>query len=88
MLVRMESFRTNRAAGAAVSASAYVVALVVAILVVRATGLDGALAQTALGTLVATVVIFAASRVHDRGAANAANTTSVPGSQVPSTCIA
>ena len=61
MLVRMESFRTNRAAGAAVSASAYVVALVVAILVVRATGLDGALAQTALGTLVATVVNFAAS---------------------------
>ena len=49
MLVRMKDFRTNRAAGAALSASAYVVALVVAILVVRATGLTGALAQTALG---------------------------------------
>ncbi len=57
----MRSFRTNRAAGAAASASAYVVALVVAVLVVRATGLTGALVQTALGTLVGTVVIFAAS---------------------------
>ncbi len=52
---------TSKAAGAVVSAAAYVVALVVAVLVVRATGLTGSLAQTALGTLVATVVIFAGS---------------------------
>ncbi len=61
MLVRMSTFRSNRAAGVAVSVSAYVVALVAAILVVRATGLTGAVAQTALATFVATVVIFAAS---------------------------
>lgn len=61
MLVRMKSFRNNRAAAVAISASAYAVALVAAILVVRATGLTGVLVQTALGTLVATAVIFAAS---------------------------
>ncbi len=49
----------------AVSASAYVVALVVAVLVVRATGLTGVLVQTAVGTLAATLVIFAASLALD-----------------------
>ncbi len=59
ILARMnDSIRKNRAAGVAISVSAYVVALVVAVLAVRATGLSGALVQTALGTLVATVVIF------------------------------
>jgi steroid 5-alpha reductase family enzyme len=57
----MKTLRTSRAAGAAISAAAYLVAPVVAIVVVRATGLGGPLIQLALGTLVATVVIFAAS---------------------------
>jgi steroid 5-alpha reductase family enzyme len=62
MLVAMtQTLRTSRAAGVAMSAAAYLVALAVAILVVRATGLAGALVRLALGTFVATVVIFAAS---------------------------
>jgi hypothetical protein len=60
MLAEMkQTRRTNRAAGVAISAAAYVAALVVAVLVVRATGLSGALAQLGLGTLVATAFIFA-----------------------------
>ena len=62
MLTGMKtSWRDNRAAGATLSAAAYVAALAVAIVVVRATGLPGALAQLGLGTLVATVFIFATS---------------------------
>ena len=62
MLAGMKtSWRDNRAAGATLSAAAYVAALAVAIVVVRATGLPGALAQLGLGTLVATVFIFATS---------------------------
>ena len=55
------TWRQNRAVGATLSAAAYVAALVVAIVVVRATGLSGALVQLGLGTLVATVFIFATS---------------------------
>jgi steroid 5-alpha reductase family enzyme len=62
MLARMrQHIPDSKAAGAVISAAAYVVALAVAVLVVRAVGLSGSLAQTALGTLVATVVIFAFS---------------------------
>jgi steroid 5-alpha reductase family enzyme len=62
MLAQMrQHVPTSKAAGAVISAAAYIVALAVAVLVVRATGLSGSLTQTALGTLVATVVIFAFS---------------------------
>lgn len=57
--------RTSRAAGVAMSAAAYAAALAAAVLVVRATGPAAPLAQLALGTLVATVVIFAASVAFD-----------------------
>jgi steroid 5-alpha reductase family enzyme len=56
-----QTWRTNRAAGVAISAAAYVAALVVAVLVVRATGLTGPLVQLGLGTLVATAFIFITS---------------------------
>ncbi len=62
---RKRYIRTDRAVGLGVSAAAYVVALAAAIVVVWGTGVSGALLQTALGTLVATVVIFAASVVFD-----------------------
>jgi hypothetical protein len=45
----------------ALSAAAYAAALAIAVLAVRATGLSGPLVQLGLGTLVATVVIFATS---------------------------
>ena len=62
MLAGMRStWRQNRAAGATLSVAAYMAALVVAIVVVRSTGLSGALVQLGLGTLVAMVFIFAAS---------------------------
>ena len=62
MLARMkETTRTSRAAGVAISAGAYVAALIIAVPAVRATGLSASLVQLAVGTLVATVVIFAAS---------------------------
>jgi steroid 5-alpha reductase family enzyme len=62
MLAGMRStWRQDRAAGATLSAAAYAAALVVAIVVVRASGLSGALVQLGLGTLVATVFIFATS---------------------------
>ena len=44
-----------------ISAATYIVALVVAVLVVRAAGLAHPLADLGLGTLVATVVVFAVS---------------------------
>jgi len=62
MLTQMKQpWRTNRATGVAISAAAYAVALVAAILVVRATGFPGPLIHLGLGTLVATAVIFATS---------------------------
>jgi steroid 5-alpha reductase family enzyme len=62
MLARMkETMRTSRAVGVAISAAAYVAAMVIAVLVVRAMGSAPPLVQLAAGTLVATVVIFAAS---------------------------
>jgi steroid 5-alpha reductase family enzyme len=62
MLARMRnSLPTSRVAGVAISATAYLAALAVAVVVVRATGLTEPLARLGLGTLVATVVIFAAS---------------------------
>jgi steroid 5-alpha reductase family enzyme len=62
MLARMnETWRTSRATGVAISATAYGAALVIAVLGVRATGLSGPLVQLGLGTLVATAVIFATS---------------------------
>ena len=57
--------RTSRAAGVAISAAAYVAALAVAVLVVRATGVAAPLAQLALGTLTATAVIFVVSVAFD-----------------------
>jgi steroid 5-alpha reductase family enzyme len=47
------------------SAAAYAAALVIAIAVVRGTGISGEIAQLALGTLIATIVIFTASVVAD-----------------------
>jgi steroid 5-alpha reductase family enzyme len=55
----------NKAAGVAISAAAYVTALAIAVLGVHATGVAAPLAQLALGTLIATVVIFAASVAFD-----------------------
>lgn len=57
--------RTSRAAGLAISAGAYVAALAVAVLLVGAIGVAAPVAQLALATLVATVVIFAASVTFD-----------------------
>ena len=56
-----ERIRAGRGIGVAVSASAYVAALVVAVLVVRAVGLENPLADLGLGTLVATLVVFGVS---------------------------
>jgi steroid 5-alpha reductase family enzyme len=56
-----ENIRAVRSLGVLVSAAAYVIALAVAALVVRAAGLGHPLADLALGTLVATVVVFAVS---------------------------
>lgn len=55
------SIRVGRLPGVMISAAAYVVALVVAVVVVRAAALGHPLADLGLGTLVATVVVFAVS---------------------------
>ncbi len=60
-----ETIRTSKAAGLAISAASYVAALAVAVLAVGAMGVESPLAQLALGTLVATGVIFAASAAFD-----------------------
>ncbi|MFH0917390.1 MAG: DUF1295 domain-containing protein, partial [bacterium] len=60
-----ERMRTSRPLGRLVSGGTYVVAAGVAVLVVRTAGLSHPLAALALGTLVATVVVFAASMVAD-----------------------
>jgi steroid 5-alpha reductase family enzyme len=60
-----EKIRAARSLGMAISAATYIVALVVAVLVVRAVGLDHPLAAVGLGTLVATVVVFVVSAVVD-----------------------
>jgi steroid 5-alpha reductase family enzyme len=60
-----KNIHNSRAASVALTAVAYLVALAIAVLVVRASGLSGALVQLALGTLVSTVVIFAASMAAD-----------------------
>jgi steroid 5-alpha reductase family enzyme len=56
-----EKISTARGPGRLISAATYIVALVVAVLVVRAAGLEHPLADLGLGTLVATVVVFAVS---------------------------
>lgn len=56
-----ERIRTSKPLGRLISAVTYVVALCVTVLVVRAVGLAHPLAALGLGTLVATVVVFAAS---------------------------
>lgn len=57
--------RSSRLASVCTSVSAYVVALVVAVLVVRVAGLGHPLADLALGTVVATVVVFTVSLATD-----------------------
>ena len=52
-----EKLRAARAPGVLISAATYIVALVVAVLVVRAAGLTHPLADLGLGTAVATVVL-------------------------------
>jgi steroid 5-alpha reductase family enzyme len=56
-----ETMRTSRAVGVAASAAAYAAALAIAVLVVGVSGVAAPLAQLALGTLVATAVVFIAS---------------------------
>jgi len=56
-----EKIRAVRSLGVLISAATYVVALVVAALVVSAAGLGHPVAALGLGTLVATVVVFAVS---------------------------
>jgi steroid 5-alpha reductase family enzyme len=60
-----EELRSARSLGLVISAATYLVALVVAMLVVRAAGLAHPLADLGLGTLVATVVVFAVSMAVD-----------------------
>lgn len=60
-----ERIRAARTWGVLISAATYIFALVVAVLVVRAVGLEHPLADLVLGTLVATVVVFAVSVVVD-----------------------
>ncbi len=60
-----EKIRDSRAWGVFVSVAAYVVAIAVAVFVTRAAGLDHPLAALGLGTLVATVVVFAFSLLAD-----------------------
>jgi steroid 5-alpha reductase family enzyme len=55
--------RAARSLGVVISVATYIVALVVAVVVARAAGLGHPLANLALGTLVATVVVFAVSVV-------------------------
>jgi steroid 5-alpha reductase family enzyme len=60
-----QKIRDSRAWGVFVSLVAYVVAITVAVFVTRAAGLDHPLAALGLGTLVATVVVFAFSMFTD-----------------------
>ena len=60
-----ERLRATRSLGRSVSAAAYIVALVFAVLVVRAAGFGHPLAALGLGTLVATVVVFVFSLAVD-----------------------
>jgi steroid 5-alpha reductase family enzyme len=60
-----EKMRGNRSLGVVISASAYIVALVVAVLVARVADLGHPLADLGLATLVATVVVFAISLLVD-----------------------
>ena len=60
-----EKIRAARSWGVLISAATYIVALVVAVLVVCAAGFAHPLADLGLGTLVATVVVFAVSAVVD-----------------------
>jgi steroid 5-alpha reductase family enzyme len=60
-----ETIRTARSWGVCISAITYVIALVAAALVVRVADLGHPLASLGLGTLVATVVVFAASMAVD-----------------------
>lgn len=58
-------YRDSRAFGVLVSVAAYVVAMVAAVFVARAAGLSHPLADVALGTLTATVVVFIFSVLAD-----------------------
>jgi steroid 5-alpha reductase family enzyme len=60
-----EKIRAARSLGVLSSAATYIVALVVAVLVVRAVDPGHPLAALALGTVVATVVVFSVSVVSD-----------------------
>ncbi|MBN1630504.1 MAG: DUF1295 domain-containing protein [Thermoleophilia bacterium] len=60
-----EKIRAKRSTGVLISAATYVLALVVAVVVVRAAGLSHPLADLGLGTVVATVVVFAVSVIAD-----------------------
>jgi steroid 5-alpha reductase family enzyme len=59
--MNLSNLRAARGPSVAISAATYIVALVVAVLVVRAVDLRQPLAELALGTLVATVLVFAVS---------------------------
>jgi steroid 5-alpha reductase family enzyme len=60
-----KDLRSSRLLGVLISVAAYLVALLAAVLVVRAAGLGHPLADLALGTLVATVVVFLVSVAAD-----------------------
>jgi len=60
-----EKIRAKRSTGVLISAATYVLAMVVAVVVVRAAGLSHPLADLGLGTVVATVVVFAVSVIAD-----------------------
>jgi len=60
-----EKIRAARSLGMVISGATYVVALIVAVLAVRTAGLEHPLAAVGLGTLVATVVVFAVSVAAD-----------------------
>lgn len=60
-----DKIRAARGWGVLISAATYIVAFVVAVLVVRAVGLGHPLADLGLGTLVATMVVFAVSVLAD-----------------------
>jgi len=66
MLTRMRDFlRASRSRGVVASVAAYVLAMTIAVFVVRAADLGHPLADVGLGTLVATVVVFAVSLLTD-----------------------
>ena len=65
MSKRGAALREARATGVLISISAYLLAMVVAVFTVRAVGFSHPLADLALGTLAATVVVFAVSAAVD-----------------------